>query len=60
MNALPRRYASVLALALFEGMPTEAIAYTLGVGQARAMRRLRAALRQIGKRLGVAPAEGDN
>jgi RNA polymerase sigma factor (sigma-70 family) len=51
MTALPQRYSSVLALALFEGMSTEAIAYTLGVGQARALRRLRAALKQIGTKL---------
>jgi DNA-directed RNA polymerase specialized sigma24 family protein len=51
MTTLHRRHAYPLALALFEGMSAEEIAYTLGVGQARAMRRLRAALRQMGKRL---------
>ncbi|MEO5953612.1 MAG: hypothetical protein ABIQ44_14190, partial [Chloroflexia bacterium] len=57
MIGLPRRYSAVLALALFEGMGTEGIAYTLGVGQAAALRRLRAALRQIGKK--VAPSEDE-
>jgi hypothetical protein len=32
-------------------MSAEAIAYTLGVGQARALRRLRAALKQISKKI---------
>ncbi len=59
MQTLPRRYSSVLTLALFEGMTAESIAFALGMSQARAMRRLRAALRQIGKRL-VAQSEGDS
>jgi RNA polymerase sigma-70 factor (ECF subfamily) len=59
MDTLHRRHASVLALALFEGMSSEEIAYTLGVGQAKAMRRLRLALRQIGKRL-AGPQEVDS
>ena len=58
MRVLPGRYASALALALFEGMSAEEIAHTLAIGQARAMRRLRAALRQIGKYLATpAPEE---
>jgi RNA polymerase sigma-70 factor, ECF subfamily len=57
LDTLPRRHASVLALALFEGLTAEGIAYTLKMGQARAMKRLRAALRQMGKRLAAATSE---
>ena len=41
----------VLSLALFEQMPATAIAQTLGVSPAGAMRRLRAALRRVGNAL---------
>lgn len=58
MSTLPRRYSWVLSLAVLEGMSAEGIAYTLGMGQARAMRRLRAALARIGKRLIVPALEG--
>lgn len=51
IRKLPRRYAFVLGLAIYEGMSPEEIAQTLGMGQARAMRRLRAALREVDKLL---------
>lgn len=57
MKQLPARHSSVLALSIFEGMSAEGIAYTLGVSQLSAMRRLRAALKQIGKKLD--PADED-
>lgn len=53
MITMPRRYASVLALALFEGMSADSIAHVIGTGQAQALRRLRTALKMIGKK--VAP-----
>jgi DNA-directed RNA polymerase specialized sigma24 family protein len=56
MGTLPRRYQAVLALALFEDMPANSIAATLGTGQGRAMRRLRAALRRLGKHLAAPSA----
>ena len=51
LTALPAQDSFVLALALFEGMSAPEIAATLGVGQARAMKRLRTALASIRKHL---------
>jgi DNA-directed RNA polymerase specialized sigma24 family protein len=51
LSAVPTQDAFVLALALFEGMSAPEIALTLGVGQARAMKRLRNALAAISKQL---------
>jgi DNA-directed RNA polymerase specialized sigma24 family protein len=51
MNVLPVRHQAVLALALFEGLPVEELAAALGVGQGRAMRMLRSALRHVGEKL---------
>jgi DNA-directed RNA polymerase specialized sigma24 family protein len=51
MSSLPNRYNFVLSLALFEQMTAGDIAYTLGVTPSGAMRRLRAALKRVGKAL---------
>jgi RNA polymerase sigma factor (sigma-70 family) len=51
LAALPAQDSFVLALALFEGMSAPEIAATLGVGQVRALKRLRAALAAIRKHL---------
>lgn len=47
MRTLPSRQGAVLALALFEELPAEEIAFALGVTPARAMRLLRGALRRV-------------
>jgi DNA-directed RNA polymerase specialized sigma24 family protein len=51
LAALPSQDSFVLALALFEGMSAPEIAATLGVSQARAMKKLRGALAAIRKQL---------
>ncbi|MEP6776239.1 MAG: sigma factor-like helix-turn-helix DNA-binding protein [Chloroflexota bacterium] len=51
LAVLPAQDSFVLALALFEGMSAPEIAATLGVGQVRALKRLRAALAAIRKHL---------
>jgi DNA-directed RNA polymerase specialized sigma24 family protein len=51
MSSLPNRHKFVLSLSLFEQMPAGDMAYTLGVTPAGAMRRLRAALKRVGKAL---------
>lgn len=53
LTALPRKDSFVLALALFEGMSAPEIASSLGVGQARSLRRLRSALAAISKQLPI-------
>jgi|GEM_PF-2794911 len=54
MLKLPARHATALSLALFEEMPAEEMARTLGRSPARSMRLLRAALRRLDR---VAAAE---
>jgi DNA-directed RNA polymerase specialized sigma24 family protein len=51
MASLPNRHNFVLSLALFEQMPAGDIAYVLGVTPSGAMRRLRAALKRVGRTL---------
>jgi RNA polymerase sigma factor (sigma-70 family) len=51
MAGLSQQDSFVLALALFEGMSALEIASTLGIGEARALRRLRSALAAISKQL---------
>lgn len=51
LAALPAQDSFVLALALFEGMSAPELAATLGVGQARALKRLRSALASIRRHL---------
>lgn len=51
LAALPAQDSFVLALALLEGMSAPEIATTLGVSQARALKRLRAALASVRKHL---------
>jgi RNA polymerase sigma factor (sigma-70 family) len=58
LAALPSQDSFVLALALFEGMSAPEIAATLGVSQARAMKRLRAALAAIRRHLPRAGGTG--
>jgi RNA polymerase sigma factor (sigma-70 family) len=49
LSGIPNRYRAVLSLAVFEQMPAGEIAQSLGVSPARAMRRLRDALRRLNK-----------
>lgn len=49
LSAIPNRHRAVLSLAVFEQMPAGEIAQSLGVSPARAMRRLRDALRRLNK-----------
>jgi len=58
MAHLPNRYRFVLALAVFEQMPAGDMAHALGMSPAGAMRRLRAALKRVGKVL-AKQEEGD-
>src|SRR6476469_3074931 len=51
LAALPAQDSFALALALFEGMSAPEIATTLGVGQARALKRLRSGLASIRRHL---------
>jgi DNA-directed RNA polymerase specialized sigma24 family protein len=47
MIAMPSRHQAVVALALFEGMAPEDVGAAAGISPARAMRRLRDALKHI-------------
>ena len=51
LAALQAQDSFVLSLALFEGMSAPELAATLGVGQARALKRLRSALASIRRHL---------
>jgi DNA-directed RNA polymerase specialized sigma24 family protein len=49
MSSLPNRHKFVLSLAVFEQMPASDIGFALGVTPAGAMRRLRGALKRVGR-----------
>lgn len=54
---MKEKEASALALALFEELPPDEIAATLGVSRHAAMRHLRKALRQVGEMQGEGPQD---
>ena len=58
IQSMPRREATALCLALFEGLAPEEMAQAMGVSQTRAMRLLRAALLRVNRRMLYEESEG--